>query len=237
MRRLPLVWLALSVLLAACGKSTGNAPNGLPHAGGAGGEPDNAAGMPEGGVSAGSGGRVAAAGASAGGVAGASAGGVAGASAGGVAGASTGGAEGAEGGAAGAAGLAGSGPCLELSCLAGGQFVYVPTRQWQSSATPAGKPDAVELSEADYAPLLGPRYNVTFSGDAQHVEVTPSAGGDTVQGTRRTPPVDQARFELELFAGGRFVVQLGNAAWQAEYTVYGSGRPIVSSTRGELQSR
>ena len=226
MRRLLLVWLALSVI-AACGKSTANAPSGLPHAGGAGGEPGNAAGMPDGGVIGAAGGPVAAAGASTGGAAGATIGGVAGASSGG-----------AEGGEAGAAGLAGSAPCLELSCLLGAQFVYVPNRQWtRPSTNPSGPPTSSELSESDYQPLLGPRYDVTFSNDAQQVELTPSAGGDTVKGSRQTPPSDRAMFELTLFAGGRFVVQAGASAFQAEYTVYGSGTPIVSSTRGELQSR
>ena len=210
MRRLLLVWVALSVI-AACGKSTANAPSGLPHAGGAGGEPGNAAGMPDGGVIGAAGGPVAAAGASSGG---------------------------AEGGEAGAAGLAGSAPCLELSCLLGAQFVYVPNRQWtRPSTNPSGPPTSSELSESDYQPLLGPRYDVTFSNDAQQVELTPSAGGDTVKGSRQTPPSDRAMFELTLFAGGRFVVQAGASAFQAEYTVYGSGTPIVSSTRGELQSR
>ena len=78
---------------------------------------------------------------------------------------------------------------------------------------------------------------MTFSDDAQAVSLTPVAGGDTVGGTRKTPTADQARFELALFAGGRLVVKPGESAFQAEYTVYGSGAPILSSTRGELHSR
>jgi hypothetical protein len=37
-----------------------------------------------------------------------------------------------------------------------------------------------------------------------------------------------------LFAGGRFVVWSSDGGFEAEYTVYGSGVPIISSERGPL---
>jgi len=94
----------------------------------------------------------------------------------------------------------------------------------------------VELQEADYTPLLGPTWRAKFSSDALALDLTPTAGGDAVHGTRDTKRTDSAWFELELFAGGRFVVQASSSELQAEYTVYGSGTPIISSTRGLLES-
>ena len=93
-----------------------------------------------------------------------------------------------------------------------------------------------ELQEADYTPLQGPTWRAKFSIDALGVDLTPTAGGDTVHGTRDTKRADSAWFGLELFAGGRFVVQASSRELRAEYTIYGSGSPIISSTRGSLQS-
>jgi hypothetical protein len=66
------------------------------------------------------------------------------------------------------------------------------------------------------------------------VELQPSAGGATVHGARNPAHADRAWYELELFAGGRFVVQLAGDQFVAEHTIYGSGSPILSSTRGTL---
>ena len=93
---------------------------------------------------------------------------------------------------------------------------------------------AQELSEADYQPLSGPSWLAKFSADALAVDLTPVAGGATVHGTRDQTREGRAWFELVLFAGGRFVVQASSSELHAEYTNYGSGMPIIGSTRGLL---
>jgi hypothetical protein len=125
---------------------------------------------------------------------------------------------------------------LSSRVFADAELIYQPTREWQRPAQPLGPSDEAALSEADYRPLLGPTLALKFSSDALQVELTPTAGGDTVRGTSDPQQTDRAWYRLELFAGGRFVVQAAASELQAEFTVYGSGNPIVSSTRGVLQA-
>lgn len=199
------------MLLVACGGSAARNTKPAPSVGGAAGEPSGAAGSSN--------------------LAGAGEGGAAGVSAGGASGVP--GTAGAEANDAGAGGEAGSPACAGLECLAGAELIYVPDREWQRPA--AGNPMA-ELQEADYTPLLGPTWRAKFSSDALALDLTPTAGGDTVHGTRDAKRQDRAWFELALFAGGRFVVQASSNELQAEYTTYGSGSPIIGSTRGLLKS-
>jgi len=198
----------------ACGGTASHAPKSAPEVGGAAGEPSGAAGTAP----------SAAGGSGNGGVGGA-----------GGAEAEVAGAGGVEAGAAGAAGAAGQpSSCVGLECLAGAELIYVPDREWHR---PAGAVNMnSELAEADYQPLLGPTFRAKFSSDAQSLDLTPTAGGDTVHGTRDATRTDRAWFELVLFAGGRFVVQASANELHAEYTAYGSGMPIVSSTRGLLEN-
>ncbi len=132
---------------------------------------------------------------------------------------------------AGAGGQATS--CVGLDCLAGAHLVYQPTRIWHA---PAGPINSSELAEADYSALQGQPIALTFSDDGLHLQLQPTAGGATVLGERDSLHTDRAWYELELFAGGRFVVQLAaDGQFEAEHTVYGSGSPIISSTRGVLK--
>ena len=117
--------------------------------------------------------------------------------------------------------------------MAGAELVYWPDREWQrATANPASN----ELLEADYEPKIASAWDVKFSSDARQIVLTPRAGGNAVQGVRDMQHTDRAWFELMLAIGGRFVVQVGAAEFQAEYTAYGSGVPIVSSTRGDLKA-
>lgn len=197
------------LLLVACGGSAARNTKPAPSVGGAAGEPSSAAGTPNG------------AGTGEGGAAGVGAASGAAAIAG------------AEASDAGAGGQPGSPTCDGLDCLAGAELIYVPDREWQR---PASGTPMVELQEADYTPLQGPTWRAKFSIDALAVDLTPTAGGDTVHGTRDTKRADSGWFGLELFAGGRFVVQASSRELRAEYTIYGSGSPIISSTRGLLKS-
>jgi hypothetical protein len=200
----------------ACGGTASHAPKSAPEVGGAAGEPSGAAGTAPSAAAAGGSGN----------------GGVGGAGGAEAEVAGEAGAAGVEAGAAGAAGQPSS--CVGLECLAGAELIYVPDRAWQR---PAGAVNmSSELAEADYQPLLGPTLRAKFSSDAQSLDLTPTAGGDTVHGTRDATRTDRAWFDLTLFAGGRFVVQVNANELQAEYTAYGSGTPIVSSTRGLLEN-
>lgn len=213
MRRL--LFAPLILLLLACGGTTRNGQPS-PSPGGAAGQPSAAAGMSN--LAA-----VAGGAASAGSPGGQSEGG----------GSHAAGAAGAEASTAGAAGQAGSPACTGLDCLAGAELLYVPDREWQRPAAGGGMS---ELDEADYEPLLGPTWRAKFSSDALTVDLTPSAGGDTVHGTRDPKRAAGAWFELQLFAGGRFLVTPSSSELRAEHTIYGSGMPILSSTRGLLES-
>jgi len=141
-----------------------------------------------------------------------------------------------EGGAAGAGEAAGAGGqslpgCRQLECLAGAEWVYWPDREWQRSTA---NPASTELLEADYQPKMASPWDVQISSDGQQILLTARAGGNAVQGLRDAQRTDRAWFDLMLAIGGRFVVQVGAPNFQAEYTAYGSGVPIVSSTRGAL---
>jgi hypothetical protein len=128
--------------------------------------------------------------------------------------------------------------CAELSCLAGAALVYQPTREWQR---PPGSTSVIgELSETDYTPSVGPTATLKFSGDAQYVQLVPTAGGvpieggEVVGGTRDPKFLDRAYFDLSHFAGGRFEIKVRAGKLEAEHTIYGAGVPVISSTRGVL---
>jgi len=123
--------------------------------------------------------------------------------------------------------------CAGLDCLAGAHLIYQPNRTWHAPAGPLSA--SSELAEADYTPMQGQPIALTFSDDAMAVQLQPTAGGASVLGERSPARTDRAWYELALFAGGRFVVQLADGQLVAEHTVYGSGSPIVSSTRGTLE--
>ena len=223
LRLVPVVGLA-----AACGGSASLDRNGASNPAGAGGNPSNDSGGASGAAPAhgGTGVGVAGSGVAGSGIAGSGAGapGEAGASAAGAGGAT------AEGGAAGQT----SPGCEGLACLAGAELVYWPDREWQRT-TSAGPSE--ELLEADYLPKEGgSAWDVKISSDAQQITLTPRAGGNAVDGTRDVQRTDRAWFNVTLAVSGRFVVKGAPPQFQAELTAYGSGIPILYSTRGVLKA-
>jgi len=212
--------LVVALLLVACGGSARSgghvAPSGVGGVAGAAGDDPNSAGQqPTGDAGEPS---LGAAGSGSGGVGGEPSG----------AGAPPGGAG------AGGAGAGGeSTQCVGLDCLAGAHLIYQPTRTWHAPAGPISS--SGELSEADYTPMQGQPIELTFSDDALAVKLQLTNGVATVLGERSAAHSDRAWYELELFAGGRFVVQLSDGQFVAEHTIYGSGSPIISSTRGTLK--
>jgi hypothetical protein len=109
-------------------------------------------------------------------------------------------------------------------------LVYWPDREWQRTTSSTSN----ELLEADYKQKMASAWDVKFSDDARQIVLTPRAGGNALPGVRDMQRTDRAWFDLTLAIGGRFVVQVDGSHFQAEYTVYGSGMPIISSTRGAL---
>jgi hypothetical protein len=90
------------------------------------------------------------------------------------------------------------------------------------------------LQESDYTVITEHiQYEVIFSEDGQEVTIEPGSIG----GKKINEDKDSKLYNLDkgLFAGGRFEVWIINDDFDAEYTIYGSGIPIVSSKRGKLE--
>jgi len=129
---------------------------------------------------------------------------------------------------------------LQVDCLCGaaaaafadGAWVLEVDRRWSGQAADVQLPGD-RLDDSDYEAVAdGPRHSLLVShgwssvaiGDTPMLgELTPSRHGDL-------------RYDLAdgTFAGGRFVVWVGETGLQAELTLYGAGVPIVSSERGPL---
>lgn len=77
------------------------------------------------------------------------------------------------------------------------------------------------------------QYEVTFSENGDKVIINPGP----VSGSRLKNGNESKYYELTegLFADGRFIVWINNEQFEAEYTVYGSGIPIIKSHRGFLK--
>lgn len=127
----------------------------------------------------------------------------------------------------------GSSQAVQLSSLAGSEQLFQVNRVWDGSSGGMPQYPYEELLETDYNFVSdGSTYRVAFSQDGSGVEIgdTPIVGG--------VPESDEGRRRYELqegaFAGGRFVVWVGDEDLHAELTLYGSGLPIVQSERGIL---
>jgi len=90
------------------------------------------------------------------------------------------------------------------------------------------------LQESDYITTNEEiSYDLIFSEDGQIVTIEPgSVSGEIIN--------DREEFKLYelvegLFAGGRFVIWISHKDFEAEYTIYGSGIPIIRSERGKLE--
>ena len=92
-----------------------------------------------------------------------------------------------------------------------------------------------QLDENDYREIdHGSEYEVSFSENIQAIWIM----NDSISGTIIEDTEEYKKYDLNkgLFAGGRFVVWINEGRFEAEYTVYGSGVPIIRSERGYLQS-
>lgn len=105
-------------------------------------------------------------------------------------------------------------------------------REWQEFSGNVELPSD-QLTESAYQPVYpGPVYPVVFSDGCKDVSI-----GDTpIEGHLTTTGDERSNYDLAdgTFAGGRFVVWSTSDGLRAEFTLYGSGRPIVMSERGDL---
>ena len=105
-------------------------------------------------------------------------------------------------------------------------------RAWDGQAGNVQFPSDT-LAESAYGPVVGgPTYRVVVSAGGEHVAI----GETPLQGrrTKRTASLIEYDLSKGTFAGGRFVAWLGTDGLQGELTIYGSGRPIVTSERGSV---
>lgn len=89
------------------------------------------------------------------------------------------------------------------------------------------------LLESHYIPIVERfGYEVTFSQSGEFITIMPG----NVRGIRIYIGEKSIRYDLNegLIAGGRFITWISNNEFEAEYTVYGSGIPIITSERGVL---
>lgn len=88
-----------------------------------------------------------------------------------------------------------------------------------------------ELQENDYIQTnKDEKMDVRFSTDGNKVKI------DLITGYKEYDDGNLIKYELRegTFAGGRFVVRLKGKIIEAELTIFGSGVPIIRSSRGYL---
>lgn len=116
----------------------------------------------------------------------------------------------------------------DFSLLDGNSFVMEVDRILGTSNEQLPMDD---LQESDYIKINEDiQYDVVFSEDGQTVTIEPGS----ISGQETNDGSESIKFNLDVFAGGRFVVWINNGSFEAELTIYGSGVPIVKSERGYL---
>jgi hypothetical protein len=124
-------------------------------------------------------------------------------------------------------------PPPSLDAFTDGRWTLRVDRTWDAASADVALPSDA-LSEDDYRPATAPAvHTVVVSG----AETAVTVGTSPMRGSRaKASSASAVAFELTegTFAGGRFVVWQGPKTLEAELTLYGSGRPIVESHRGEL---
>ena len=136
---------------------------------------------------------------------------------------------------AGASAPAAEASATSLEELAGKRYEYSVDCAWQRPSS-AREPSAQPLPEAEYSAVAPtPRYEVVFSPDGGSVTLSALVAGEgSLTGERSADVGERWSYELSAFAGGVFQIWREDAALHAELTIYGSGLPVVESTRGLL---
>jgi hypothetical protein len=125
--------------------------------------------------------------------------------------------------------------CIDLTCLEDGRpYAYRPTRE-ATQPVPSIAPGAVALPESAYAPIdSDATHTLTFAADLERVEVESLQGTDRLTGTLLRVRASRFVYGLDAFAGGELSVWFDAGEVEAEITLFGSGVPVASSTRGVL---
>jgi hypothetical protein len=120
---------------------------------------------------------------------------------------------------------------IDFSSLNGGDYIFKVDRVVQAPRVQFPRDSLYEsyytVTDEDI------RYEIAFSQDGQMVSIKPGP----VSGEKTNDGNVSKFYELGngLFAGGRLVIWINNKVFEAEYTVYGSGIPIIKSERGKLE--
>jgi hypothetical protein len=94
-----------------------------------------------------------------------------------------------------------------------------------------------ELSEQDYRPIEDrPAFAVVVSDGGAKISIKGMLRETqlSAEGSRGSNTSARIQYDLDTFAGGRFVVWKAGDGLRAEFTQYGSGLPIILSYRGSL---
>lgn len=120
----------------------------------------------------------------------------------------------------------------DFSMLNGGSFILKVNRV---SIGPDVQFPRDSLKESDYTGNdENIQHKLIFSDDGTEVSIEPGP----VKGVKIKDNGVCKFYELTdgLFAGGRLLIWIDNDEFEAEFTVYGSGVPIIRSERGKLES-
>jgi hypothetical protein len=116
--------------------------------------------------------------------------------------------------------------------LTDGTWEFQPDRQADLQNI---KLPSEQLSEKDYHAVAGaPAFAVTISDGGEKVSLKGTLGSEqfAAEGKRFSVEDQSVTYDLDAFAGGRFVIWFTYEGLRAEFTVYGSGVPMIASYRG-----
>ena len=120
---------------------------------------------------------------------------------------------------------------LQFTRLGGGNFILNVNR---IVTHPDVQFPHEKLQDIDYQKTTeNSHYKVRFSENSETIIILP----DSISGRFEKEDNEFKQYVLEkgLFAGGRFIVWIIDNKFEAEFTIYGSGVPIIQSERGYLE--
>jgi hypothetical protein len=139
-----------------------------------------------------------------------------------------------DGGDAGTACCSDSGTLDLETALSGKTLTYWVTTEWGRSDSGFRTFVPVEQDYVTVAPYA--KDVVVFSANGSTAQVTAVQGGSApVAGTRTSTAQGRWTYSLAYFAGGELVVWISGTTIYGAETQYGSGLPVIESTRGELR--